>query len=98
MIFDRWPKGMLDQQVTLVGTADNAYVGALVVLSDSTTIYVGGLDEWDEALYGKEVRVTGTLRKRKLAPDPEVNEKGEHSHGMHGRVTVVDDATWEQAS
>ncbi len=97
MIHETWPKGMHDQELTLQGTARNAHAGALVVLSDRRTIYVGGLQEWPEALDRKTVRVTGVLRRRKLAPDPEVNSKGEVSHGMQGSVTVVDDATWEEA-
>ncbi len=98
MIFDVWPTGMMDQEVTLLGTARNAHAGALVVLSDRKTIYVLGLQSWPKELDRKQVRVTGTLRRTKLAPDPEVNDEGEVSHGMKGRVTVVADASWKEAS
>jgi len=98
MIFDVWPTGMMDQEVTLQGTARNAHAGALVVLSDRKTIYVGGLQEWPDELDRKQVRVTGVVRRTKLAPDPEVNAEGEVSHGMVGSVTIVDEAVWEEAT
>jgi hypothetical protein len=97
MEIDTYPKGMVGQSVTLVGTARNAVLGALVVLSDNSTVYVDGLESWDKATDRKKIKVTGTLRKKKLAPDPVTNEKGEHSHGMVGSSMVIEDAKWEIA-
>jgi hypothetical protein len=99
MIFENWPpKEHRGADITIQGTARNAMAGALVVLSDHTTIYVLGLDEWDDATHRATVRVTGTLTRSELAPDPEVNDKGEHSTGMQGKVTVLAGARWELVS
>jgi hypothetical protein len=96
-IVDSFPGHLLDQSVTAIGEADNAFSGAIVVLSDQTPVYVLGMHQWDKQTRGKLVRVHGTLRLRKLAPDPQTNAKGEHSHGKHGNDFVIEGATWELA-
>ena len=99
MTFENWPgKEQRGNEITIQGTARNAHAGALVVLSDSTTIYVLGLQEWNEQVDRATVRVTGRFIRTSLAPDPEVNAKGEVSHGMKGKVSVLADATWEVVS
>lgn len=98
MILDTDPTQYLDQVVTLEGTARDAALGAVVLLSDGTPVFVQGLDAWDTRWDRKRVRVTGMLRSRKMAPDPEVNDKGEVSHGMFGDSLVLEEATWEEAA
>ena len=94
---DTDPTHMLNQRVTLVGIARDAHSGAAVLLSDGTPIFVEGLDEWDEAWDRKRIKIEGLLTERALAPDPEVNAKGEVSHGMFGDALVLRSATWEEA-
>jgi hypothetical protein len=97
-IVDSFPgRHLIDQTITAIGEADDAMSGAIVVLSDETPLYVGGLDFWDKNVRRKMVRVHGTLRLKKLAPDPKVNAKGEHSTGMTGKDFVIEGATWELA-
>ncbi len=96
--FDSYPSGMLDQALVLVGTARNAHSGAMVLLSDRTSVFIDGLWEWDEAWDRKSVQVTGTLRYKKLGPDPEVGPEGEQSHGMEGSSLVLEGASWVEAS
>lgn len=91
------PKQLVGQAITLAGLAENAHQGALVTLSDGSEVYVAGLRRWDRALLGKRVKVTGRLQREKLAPDPEVNARGEVSHGMWGSSLVLEEATWEPA-
>lgn len=91
------PKQLVGQAITLAGLAENAHQGALVTLSDGSEVYVAGLRRWDKVLLGKRVKVTGRLQREKLAPDPEVNAKGEVSHGMWGSSLVLEEATWELA-
>ncbi len=95
MQVDANPSAHVGQQVTLEGTAFDAFSGAVVMLSDDMPVYVSGLEEWDDHLFRKRVHVTGTLRERELAPDPETNDAGEHSHGKPGSDYVIDDASWE---
>ncbi len=89
------PKQLVGQSITLAGLAENAHQGALVTLSDGSEVYVAGLRRWDKSLLGKRVKLTGRLQREKLAPDPEVNDRGEVSHGMWGSSLVLSEATWE---
>jgi len=89
------PKHLVGQSITVAGLAENAHQGALVTLSDGSEVYVVGLRRWDKALLGKRVKVTGFLQRTKLAPDPDVNEKGEVSHGMYGSSLTLEEASWE---
>ena len=52
------------RSVTLHGTALDARAGAIVLLADGTPVYLAGTMEWDEAMVGREVAVTGTLVSR----------------------------------
>jgi hypothetical protein len=79
---------------TIVGTAANAALGAVVVDEQGDVYYLDGLAEWDDALLDRRVEVTGTLRRKKLAPDPVVGPGGEVSHGMKGTALVLDNPTW----
>ncbi len=97
MIVDSFPGHLLGQQITAVGQAFDAHQGAVVLLSDRTPLYVAGLDCWDDAFLRKQVRVSGVLRRGKLAPDPTVNAKGEVSHGMEGEDFIIEQASWELA-
>jgi len=96
-MIDRNPGAWLDQAVTLVGTAYDAHAGAIVVLADGIPVYVSGLPEWEARWLRTRVQVSGTLRRRKLAPDPEVGPGGEVSHGMQGEDLVLEGATWSAA-
>jgi hypothetical protein len=97
MIVDSFPGHLLGQQITALGQAFDAHSGAVVMLSDRTPLYVAGLDCWDDDFLRKQVRVSGVLRRRKLAPDPTVNAKGEVSHGKEGSDFVIEEAHWELA-
>ena len=84
----------VNQSITLVGIARDAHAGAVVLLEDGTPVFIKGLASWDDNWNRKQIKITGVLRERKLAPDPEVNEKGEVSHGMEGDAWVLENATW----
>jgi hypothetical protein len=85
----------MGEMVTVIGIAENAHQGAVVTLSDGNEVYVDGLRWWDNGLLRERVMVTGTLREKKLAPDPEDNG-GIVSHGMFGESLVLEGPTWEK--
>jgi len=85
---------LVDKPVTLDGQAMNARMGAIVMMPDRTPVYLSGMEEWDEGETGKNVTVTGVLRKRSLAPSPVTNEAGEHSHGIEGDNFVIENPSW----
>ncbi len=87
----------LGQAVTLTGRAANAAMGAVVLMEDRTPVYLLGKEEWDDE-NGSTVAVSGTLRRRSLAPDPTVDADGAISHGMMGDAWVIEDPTWALVS
>ncbi len=96
-VIDKDAGGHIDQPVVLDGTAYDAHAGAVVMLADNMPVYISGLEEWDDAFFKQRVRVSGTLRRRKLGPDPEVNKAGEVSHGIEGTDFVLDEPNWSLA-
>lgn len=94
-MIERDPSEFVEQLITIAGAAENAHQGALVTLSDGGVVYVAGLRRWDLRLLGKRVKVTGRLRRHKLAPDPEVGPQAGVTHGMFGSSLVLENAVWE---
>jgi hypothetical protein len=82
---------LVNQTVTLQGTAENAHSGG-VVLCDDKPVYVDGVAWWDQTT-GQRIEVTGLLVEAELAPDPQ-EENGLVSHGVTGTNLVLRDATW----
>lgn len=85
---------IVDRQATVVGTARNAHMGAVVLTEDRTPVYIAGLQEWDGAFDFKKVKASGMLRFRPIAPIASVDADGAVSHGMSGAVFVLDGASW----
>lgn len=85
---------LLDQTVRLVGTAENAKGGA-VVLVDGTPVYVAKKDSWPDTLRTKRISLGGKLTRTQHLPQATVNAKGEISQGTSGASTdyVLRDAT-----
>lgn len=51
-----------NDDITIVGRAENAKAGAVVVSSDEKlSCYVDGFDYWDEIVIGMMVKVSGKL-------------------------------------
>lgn len=71
---------LLDRSVRLVGTAENAKGGA-VVLIDEEPVYVSKKDAWPETLRGKRVGIGGRLVRTKYLPEAVRGPKGEISQG-----------------
>ena len=84
-----------NQTVTLEGVAQNARLGAIVLLEDYTPVYLDGIEEWDEQIVEKSVAVTGVLRRQSLAPKATVTVQGEASHGIDGESYVLENPEWK---
>ena len=84
----------LDQAVTLRGTARNAVLGAVVLRDDRVPVYLDGIPQWDGPTHGKTVEVSGTLRKKLLAPEAAVGPDGGVSHGVTGLNYVIENPRW----
>ena len=87
------PSQHVGKTVVIRGTAYDARAGAIVELDDRTPIYIAGLDEWDPALQGKPIEVTGLLKERP-ARVPPVQAGGPQLHGLTSSTFVLENATW----
>jgi len=81
--------------ITIVGVAENAKWGAIVLGEDKKTYYIDGLDSWDDSYYKKKVKVSGKLSKTEHKAEDLKNEKGEHVQGMVGTQLIITEAKWE---
>ena len=88
---------VIGQKVTLRGTARNAKGGAVLLTSNNVPCYIEHLDCWPEDLDGKQIVATGTLREKKLIPDPFIAPDGAISQGAIGDQKVLEDAQWKKA-
>ncbi|MBD3191105.1 MAG: hypothetical protein GF308_10695 [Candidatus Heimdallarchaeota archaeon] len=88
-IFSSISDNLLNMKVTLVGLAANAKAGSCLQL-DNNIIYLQDHFEWGDELLGQHVNVTGVLLKRKIIPDPTIDEQGGISAGAHGEQYVLE--------
>lgn len=86
--------GNLSKKDTVViGSAENAKAGAVVLSAeDKRMYYVGGLSSWEEGMVGKKVKVTGKLKVEKFDP-PKPGE--EEKQRIVGEVRTLLKAKWE---
>ena len=81
---------LIDKEVTLEGTAENAKGGGVLILHSQEVVYIRDLHWWEEHMRGTTTTLTGVLRYEKYIPDPEVAEDGAISQGAVGHQFVLD--------
>ncbi|MEW5741015.1 MAG: hypothetical protein AB1938_18990 [Myxococcota bacterium] len=87
---------MRDTLTTIMGRAENAKGGAVIVTSDGP-VYVEGLAAWDEALLHRRVKAVGVRKVKQVLPAATKNEKGEWTQGAEGQQEVLEGAQWQSA-
>ena len=85
---------LIDHNASLIGRAENAKGGAVVVLQNQEVMYIRSLYSWEDEVVGKQISIKGIVRLEKYIPDPEVSEDGAISQGAIGSQYVLDDAQW----
>ena len=93
--FDTISENLIDKEITLVGQAVDCKAAACLKLKDGIVVYIPNLDFWDSEFSGKMVSVTGILRRKKIIPDPIVDENGAISTGAEGEQLIIDNAKWK---
>lgn len=85
---------LLDRRVRLVGTANDAKGGAVVIVQD-TPVYVSKKTSWPKELEGKRISLGGRLIQTKYLPEATRLPSGEITQGVApgSREYVLLDAT-----
>jgi len=52
---------LIDQNASLIGRAENAKGGAVVVLLNQGVIYIRNLSSWEDEVVGKQVSIKGIV-------------------------------------
>ena len=81
----------------IVGAAQNAKAGAVLLTESGEVIYIHELAEWPEDVLGCKVEALGRLEEIKLVPDPLVDEDGAVSAGAEGRQFVLKNTKWRKS-
>ena len=87
-------ENLIGHNIELVGIANNAKGGAVLITEDDHVIYIKGLQSWPSELTGKQVTITGLLKREKLIPDPKIAENGAISAGAIGLQLVLDNVDY----
>ncbi len=74
--------------------AQNAMLGAVVMMDDLSPIFLEGIKEWDHEVVGKSVIVTGVLRRKLLAPQATISPNGEISQGVENDNYILENPKW----
>jgi hypothetical protein len=77
------------QAVSISGIAENAKAGAVLTTGDGRTIFVEGLEGWDDQVLGTSLTLTGILRRKNIYPGIKVGG-GLTSQGMSGTPLVLE--------
>lgn len=88
-IFSSISDNLLNKKVTLVGLAANAKAGACLKV-ENNVLYLQDRLEWEEDFIEEQVSITGILIKKKIIPDPTVDEEGAISTGAYGEQYVIE--------
>jgi hypothetical protein len=67
---------MSESPVTITGTAENAKAGAILVTAGDRPVYVEGLRAWPAEDLGKELTLTGFLRRKRIYPEATPERQG----------------------
>jgi hypothetical protein len=94
--FDTISEDLIGKEITLVGQAVDCKAAACLKLKDDIVVYIPNLDCWDESEFlGKEVYVTGVLQRKKIIPDPIIDESGAISTGAEGDQLILENVKWK---
>jgi hypothetical protein len=92
-VYDSISKDLLGKEITILGLAADAKAGACLKLKNDTIVYIQGVYSWNSEFRGKKVYATGTLLKKKIIPDPEIDESGAISQGAYGEQLILENAS-----
>ena len=79
----------------LVGIAQNAKGGAVLVVDGDGVYYLAGLASWPDEVHGKKVQVTGKTDQRQYIPEARQLPDGAWTQGAKGSQSVIDAPEWK---
>jgi hypothetical protein len=77
-----------EQETTVSGKAYNAKAGAVLMIDENTPVYIEGMEEWDDDLIGKSVKLTGVFIDEQVYPQAN-SEKDDISQGISGTPRIL---------
>lgn len=77
-----------EQETTISGKAENLKAGAVLMIDENTPVFIEDMDEWDDDMIGKTIKLTGVLRRKQIYPEIKT-EGGIISQGMSGVPMVL---------
>lgn len=83
------------EPIVILGKAQNAKAGAVVLTPERKVYYLEGIDSWDTEMLGKEVEVTGQLKVETFRSEDLQNENGEWVQGMVGEKLIILKPEWK---
>ena len=77
-----------ERETTISGKAKNRKAGAVLMIDENTPVFIEGMDEWDDDMIGKTMKLTGVLGRQQIYPEIK-SEDGIISQGMSGTPMVL---------
>ncbi|NHI94864.1 MAG: hypothetical protein EAX96_20415 [Candidatus Lokiarchaeota archaeon] len=78
---------LIGKEITLKGEVANCKAGPCLSLKDGSIIYV---QELNDELIGKKIKLKATFLRKKIIPDPMIDENGAISTGAHGDQFILE--------
>lgn len=78
---------IINKEITLSGKVLNCKAGPCIELKDKNIIYV---QELSDEFIGGNILITGTLKIKKIIPDPKIDQEGAISAGAYGNQYVLE--------
>jgi hypothetical protein len=83
------------KEITIIGTALNAKLGAIIQTENGEVYYLAGVYEWPDDITGKKVKATGTISSEYHDPKNLKTKDGAYKTGMSGEKVNLHDVVWE---
>ncbi len=82
----------VNKDTIIIGKALNAKHSAVVVVNDSVSYYIDGMDYWDPKYYDKKVKVIGKLSK--VVNEKDTTDDGLLKQAIIGTMLIIKKAKW----
>lgn len=86
---------MSRKNINIIGIAQNGKAGAMIQTKENSTYYIDNLDYWEDTELGKEIEVSGVLKKETFTEADLKDESGAWKQGMIGEKLTLLNPKWK---